>query len=285
MLTYHRTSLLDSQAQTVVNTVNTVGVMGKGLAAAMRKEHPKMFQSYKRICDQGLLDIGKLWLWQADAQWVLNFPTKKHWRHPSKLAYIEAGLEKFVATYEEKGIREIAFPRLGCGNGGLDWEVVRPLMERYLSELPIRVYIHDYAVELKYPEHKEYSPEFIENSFHDFLCDLSHVVESLWSVPHEDGLSARLYYADDQSVLEINARGDLYKIDEFELSEFWNLLSKGPVDRARCFGALRAGFDDFVLILAGLSYLRPIEISKNGVDGLLAVERVRSRFPIATVAA
>ena len=71
-----------------------------------------------------------------------NFPTKKHWRKPSKLAYIDNGLKKFVDQYEERGIWEIAFPRLGCGNGGLDWADVAPLMEHHLKPLPIPVYIH-----------------------------------------------------------------------------------------------------------------------------------------------
>jgi O-acetyl-ADP-ribose deacetylase (regulator of RNase III) len=93
--------------------------MGKGLAASLKDRDPDMFKAYKRICDQKLLDIGQLWLWRSTPQWVLNFPTKKHWRRPSSLAYVEAGLKKFVAHFEAKGIREIAFPRLGCGNGGL----------------------------------------------------------------------------------------------------------------------------------------------------------------------
>jgi O-acetyl-ADP-ribose deacetylase (regulator of RNase III) len=180
MLTYHRTSLLESQSQTIVNTVNTVGVMGKGLAASLKKEYPDMFRAYKRICDQHLLEIGKLWLWQGPGQWILNFPTKKHWRHPSKLDYVEDGLKKFVASYEAKGIREIAFPRLGCGNGGLIWDDVRPMMHEYLAPLPIRVYIHDFDVAMPTPEHKEYSPEFAENSFHDFLHDLGHFTERNW---------------------------------------------------------------------------------------------------------
>lgn len=101
-----------------------------------------MFKSYERVCDEKQLEIGKLMLWKGAEKWVLMFPTKKHWRNPSKMEYIEAGLKKFTDTYIEKGITSIAFPRLGCGNGGLDWEEVRPLMERYLKRLPIPVYIY-----------------------------------------------------------------------------------------------------------------------------------------------
>ncbi len=135
MLTYHRTSLFTSTAQTIVNTVNTVGVMGKGIAAAFKTRYPEMFHAYQKLCREKKFEVGMLWLWKAPDQWVLNFPTKQHWRNPSKLEYIEAGLKKFVAEYERRGIREISFPRLGCGNGGLEWSQVRREIEAALSEL------------------------------------------------------------------------------------------------------------------------------------------------------
>jgi O-acetyl-ADP-ribose deacetylase (regulator of RNase III) len=139
MLTYIHTSILDSKAQTVTNTVNTVGVMGKGLASAMKRRYPDMFREYAKLCASHKLDVGQLWLWKTSNQWILNFPTKRHWRNPSKLSYIEAGLQKFIQEYERRGIWEISFPRLGCGNGNLDWGDVRPLMERYLANLPVQV--------------------------------------------------------------------------------------------------------------------------------------------------
>src|SRR6185312_8654562 len=116
---------------------------------------PEMFAAYKRICEEKLLAPGKLWLWRGSTQMVLNFPTKQHWKNPSKLEWIEAGLKKFVSNYRKLGIVEISFPRLGCGNGGLDWKKVCPLMEKYLSGLPIQVYIHDYTVDVGLPEHME----------------------------------------------------------------------------------------------------------------------------------
>ena len=124
MLTYRRTSLLESTAQTLVNTVNCVGVMGKGIALEFKKRQPDMFDAYKRICDKKLLTPGKLWLWRGNEHLTLNFPTKIHWRNPSKLEWIESGLRKFVENYKALGISEISFPRLGCGNGGLDWDDV-----------------------------------------------------------------------------------------------------------------------------------------------------------------
>lgn len=143
MLLYVKQDIFESPAQVIVNTVNTVGVMGKGIAKKYKQLYPEMYEQYRKYCEQDLLDIGKLWLYKDEHKWILNFPTKKHWRQPSKIEYIEKGLEKFVSTYEDKGIYSISFPQLGTGNGGLDWESeVKPLIEKYLKNLPIDVFIH-----------------------------------------------------------------------------------------------------------------------------------------------
>jgi O-acetyl-ADP-ribose deacetylase (regulator of RNase III) len=142
MITYIEGSLFTSTAQALVNTVNTAGVMGKGLARAFKTYYPEMFAEYAQLCAEKQFAVGQLLLYRTPHKWVLNFPTKRHWRQPSRLSDIEAGLETFVRTYSEQGISSIAFPQLGCGNGGLDWEAeVRPLMERYLGELPLDVQV------------------------------------------------------------------------------------------------------------------------------------------------
>lgn len=126
-------NIFNSQCQTIVNTVNCVGVMGKGLALEMKKRYPDMFDRYKDYCTKGLIDIGKLWLYKhSDEKWILNFPTKKDWRNKSEYEYIEEGMKKFVETYKEKDIKTIAFPMLGCSNGGLDKEIVLQIMTKYL---------------------------------------------------------------------------------------------------------------------------------------------------------
>jgi O-acetyl-ADP-ribose deacetylase (regulator of RNase III) len=181
MLLYRRTSLLESSAQTLVNTVNCVGVMG-GIAKDFKAREPKMFEAYKKLCEEKRLEPGKLWLWRGMENWTLNFPTKKHWRNPSQIEWIEAGLDKFVSGYEKLEIREISFPRLGCGNGGLDWKDVRPLMEMYLTNLKIEVYIHDYTVDVGLPEHLENVSRQLaaepnhEPTFDSFLQDLTKIV-------------------------------------------------------------------------------------------------------------
>jgi O-acetyl-ADP-ribose deacetylase (regulator of RNase III) len=137
-------NLFNSECQTLVNTVNCVGVMGKGIALEFKNQYPDMFEIYKGYCYDDLMAIGVLYLYRSPNKWVLNFPTKVHWKLPSKMEYIEKGLEKVLEKYKEYKITSIAFPLLGCSNGGLDREKVLPLMNEYLSKLEIPVEIYEY---------------------------------------------------------------------------------------------------------------------------------------------
>ena len=139
-------NMFNSKAQTIVNTINCVGVMGKGIALVYKLRYPKMFEMYKSFCKQGLISIGKLWIYNSEPKtpWVLNVPTKQHWKFPSEMSYITLGLQKFVDTYKEKGITSIAFPLLGTHNGGLKKEDVLPVMIAYLSKCDIPIEIYEY---------------------------------------------------------------------------------------------------------------------------------------------
>lgn len=99
VLEYVATSLFESPAQTLVNTVNTVGVMGKGIANDFRRLYPDMFERYQAFCAGGKFAVGQLYLYRTPHKWVLNFPTKQHWRSPSRMEWIEAGLQKFLDTF------------------------------------------------------------------------------------------------------------------------------------------------------------------------------------------
>lgn len=132
--------IFKAKTQVIVNPVNLVGVMGAGLAKQMKNRYPEMFHKYKRACDSGDFKEGKLQLCKQSDVWILNFPTKKHWKDGSDLELIEKGLQTFVNTYGQKEIASITFPKLGCGLGGLDWEKeVAPLMHKYLDDLPIQI--------------------------------------------------------------------------------------------------------------------------------------------------
>ena len=139
-------NMFNSKAQTIVNTVNCVGVMGKGIALVFKLKYPKMFDIYRILCKEKKIGIGKLWLYkgESDSPWVLNFPTKYHWKYPSKLEYIEKGLKNFIEIYKEQGITSIAFPILGTHNGGLNKSDVIPLMSKYLSNIYIPIEIIEY---------------------------------------------------------------------------------------------------------------------------------------------
>lgn len=145
-ITFKRGNIFLSDKQTIVNTVNCVGVMGKGVALGFRLRYPEMFEKYQEFCKKKQINIGLLWLYKRseDTQWVLNFPTKFHWKYPSKMEYLETGLQKFVDTYKEKGITSIAFPLLGTHNGGLDRIEVLDLMHRYLEKCDIPIDIIEY---------------------------------------------------------------------------------------------------------------------------------------------
>lgn len=120
MIQYVKGDLFQSPAQVLVNTVNTVGVMGRGIALEFKRLFPDMYQQYRGFCKRGQFEIGMLWLYKSPNKWVLNFPTKQHWRQSSRIECLEAGLQKFSSSYNNLGIHSIAFPALGCGNGQLD---------------------------------------------------------------------------------------------------------------------------------------------------------------------
>ena len=156
MITYVKGSLFESPAKVLVNTVNTVGVMGKGLARTFKEIYPEMFCQYQQLCERKQFPVGKLWVYKTPHKWILNFPTKVHWRQPSEPEYVEEGLKTFVSTYAAQGFTSVAFPRLGCGNGELDWEnVVRPIMTKYLGKLAIDIFVYEFGEDYGPPEHRD----------------------------------------------------------------------------------------------------------------------------------
>lgn len=195
MLTLIDGNLFTSPAKVLVNTVNTVGVMGKGVAKTFKDIYPEMFSEYQHLCETGQFQIGSLWLFKTSNKWVLNFPTKQHWRAPSKVEYIEAGLKKFVSVYPRFGITSAAFPKLGCGNGGLDWQnQVAPLMNKYLGDLPIDIFIYDTKTVMHQVEHedlKEMTAWLREEphtlAFEEVWSDIRRYVSSLKSLRTWDG--------------------------------------------------------------------------------------------------
>lgn len=138
--------LLSAEVDAIVNTVNTVGVMGKGIALQFKKRFPGNFKAYSTACKSGEVKLGKMFVYDAgqlvSPRWVINFPTKQHWKSRSRLTDVDSGLDDLARVIEELGIRSIALPPLGCGLGGLDWADVRPLIERKLANVDADVTVY-----------------------------------------------------------------------------------------------------------------------------------------------
>ena len=133
-------NILEAQAEALVNTVNCVGVMGKGLALQFKNAFPANFKDYHSGCHAGQVVPGRMFIFDNGElkipRYIINFPTKRHWRDNSRIEDIRSGLESLIADVRRLGIRSIAVPPLGCGLGGLNWRDVRPMIEKSFSELP-----------------------------------------------------------------------------------------------------------------------------------------------------
>jgi O-acetyl-ADP-ribose deacetylase (regulator of RNase III) len=140
MIHFTRGNLLDAHVEALVNTVNEVGVMGKGVALMFKEAFPGNAEAYEKAAKRGQIRIGEMFVTEnpslINPRWIINFPTKKHWRHPSRLEWIRAGLKDLVRVVQDKRIASVALPPLGCGNGGLDWVQVRKEIEAELINLP-----------------------------------------------------------------------------------------------------------------------------------------------------
>jgi len=150
--------ILQSSAQTLVNTVNCVGIMGKGIALEFKKHFPEMFKDYETRCQRNEVKLGRPYLYRTlFSPWILNFPTKDDWRSVSRLEDIIRGLQFLIDHYKEWGITSIAVPPLGCGHGQLEWRIVGPTLHKYLSQLEIPVELYaPYGI-----PHEELQQEFL----------------------------------------------------------------------------------------------------------------------------
>ncbi len=271
MLVYLKGDIFNSPAQVIVNTVNTVGVMGKGIALTFKQKYPDMFKEYQALCDKKLLEPGKLFLWKKSQKWILLFPTKVHWRNPSKLEYIEQGLKKFVDNWQRLGINSIAFPRLGCGNGNLDWDDVRPLMEKYLKSLPITVYIYVDNYKESTPEHLQ--PLEIEKwinsnvdaiGFRKLKNDLKQAIAIDNSVELSGGEIAYINWSGSDIIIK---NGSEHLFTEEMMADFWYYLRDNGVinidELPECYSELAPVL---LKLFAKLSYVEPVILSSNGVN-------------------
>ena len=265
MIQYIQGNLFTSNAKVLVNTVNTVGVMGKGIAADFKKIYPKMFEEYKALCENGKLNIGELFLYKTSNKWVLNFPTKKHWKSPSTVEYIEKGLQKLIEQATKLQLTDIAMPKLGCGNGGLDWEKqVKPIVEKYLKKSPINVSIYDFDKDI-IPEHLK--PKEIEEwlksdpmtlTFSVFIEDLKSNIK--------DGLISKtvilnktnyaVQYDETNELFELNSREKSFRLSIEDLKNiFYTLKTLGKVCIKDLYTELQQNTYEIFDFIEVLSYI------------------------------
>lgn len=140
-------NLFDADTEVLTNTVNCVGVMGKGIALEFKNRYPAMFELYRSACRKGGVQTGAMWIWNTSTvtnpRYIFNFPTKEHWRNPSKLEWISAGLDDLKIRVIMLGVKSIALPALGCANGGLRFEDVRELIFEKLNDLDASVVLYE----------------------------------------------------------------------------------------------------------------------------------------------
>ncbi len=147
MIHYTQGDILKSDAEALVNTVNTVGVMGKGIALAFKNEFPENYRIYRQVCENNELKTGQVLLTTTDRfapRYIINFPTKQHWKGRSKIEYITKGMKDLIRIIRENNIKSIAIPPLGSGNGGLKWQIVKPVIIKELKSVKDHVEITIY---------------------------------------------------------------------------------------------------------------------------------------------
>lgn len=142
MIKFVKGNIFDSDAEALVNAVNTVGVMGGGIALEFKKRFPLNFRIYKEACDKNVFLIGDILAVKEDKT-IINFPTKAHWRDSSQYSYIQSGLKTLKTKLAELGIGSVAIPALGCGLGGLDWAIVKKMIVDELNDCDICIYVYE----------------------------------------------------------------------------------------------------------------------------------------------
>lgn len=141
MINYYEGTVFNTDANAIVNTINCDGFMGAGLALEFALRYPNMLKDYENKCKNKQIKIGLIDYFKDQNITIVNFPTKNSFKYPSNIAWIKQGLQNFRDTYKSNNITSVAFPKLGCSNGGLDWDIVKNEMEKYLSDLDIDIYI------------------------------------------------------------------------------------------------------------------------------------------------
>ncbi len=275
MITHVIGDVLQSPARVLVNAVNTVGVMGKGIAHDFKLCYPDMFEQYRDLCERGDFNMGQVMLHRTPHKWVLNLPTKTHWRAHADLDDIRKGLLKFRETYVERGITSVSFPRLGTGAGGLDWQhEVKPLMESVLGPLPIHVFIHDYDLNDEFLSAEsrnirtvrawlEGDPQPV--AFSKFWRDISRMLRNnerkFETVDGDVFMVGRDKRRRGRSLVMLTREPQPLFLSESVLADLWSYVRSAGYAHPRNFpGGLDAHAPYVIGLLSELDYVRPVHL-------------------------
>ncbi|MCA9912696.1 MAG: macro domain-containing protein [Anaerolineae bacterium] len=279
MIIYVYDDLFYSPARTLVNPVNTFGTMGGGLSYDFKRFFPEMYEAYREACQGDAFSLGQLMLYQTSHKWVLNFPTKRHYRATAALEHIDMGLQKFASIYAGANITSVSFPMLGADEDGLDWDDVRPRMEAYLRPLPLMIYIHlgereenplPNAVESRSTRAMRSwlntLPRVI--SFAQFWRDLAKVarIRDNWqTVTHHEFFRVLVTEAKGRqrrSVKLSPRRGESIFLPETQLRDLWQYIQRaGYILPQNLPAGLDEHADYLVTLLAELPYFRLVYLA------------------------
>lgn len=186
-------NIFTSEAQTLINPVNTVGIMGAGLALEFRLRYPDMFKKYVELCKSNQISIGKLWLYKTSNKWILNFPTKVDWKNDSKIEYLELGLNEFIHTYKHFEISSAAFPILGSNLGNIPEQKSIDIMLKYLSKCDIPIEIYRYNPKAKDDLYQIFKEKFLSMSLEQIKKKTKiqkHYAEKLLKILSKDEIQS-----------------------------------------------------------------------------------------------
>lgn len=298
MITYVHGDLFYSPARVLVNPVNTVGAMGSGTAYDFKRFFPGMYEQYRDLCQRDEFSVGQLMLYRTAHKWILNFPTKRHFRADASLEHIEDGLKKFVRIYAEQDITSVSFPALGTGEEGLTWEEVKPVMESYLEPLPMSVYVH---IHTEKTADERRSTRAMKNwlngqpgtvSFDTFWKEMLTIIRN--------GLDRKSHIPFDVSATKAKGRqrlslkiapkrGESIFLPETQLRDLWQYVTRAGYILPQ---NLPAGLDEhassIMILLSQLSMLRPIQLERRNGEvytGLQFIPPIERKADVFTVKA
>ncbi len=289
MIRFAQGNLLEADVDAVVNTVNTVGVMGKGIALMFKERFPENFKAYQAASKRGEVVTGQMFVTEttelSGPRWIINFPTKRHWRQPSRLEWIAEGLEGLREVIRTKGIRSIAVPPLGSGNGGLDWNSVRPLIEQALGELadlevvvfePTARYqnvVKGHGVERLTPARAMIAEMVRRYGVLGLECSILEIQKLAWflqrviGVRNLDNPLNLTYVADRYGPYAQNLGHLLNALDGSYLHCDKRIADASPTETIRFDDARRAEVSDYFTTSEGSAFAAVIEWTDELIDG------------------